>query len=63
MQRDSPKAFATLLLGYLDAIFRDRHKAERAMETLRTIKQGLRELFSTLLPRFEKALADTGGMT
>jgi hypothetical protein len=63
LNRDSPEASAAKLLGYLDAIFGDRHKAQRAVETLRTMKQGPRELFSAFLPRFEKALADAGGMT
>ena len=32
------------------------------METLRTIRQGPKEFFSSFLPRFERALADAGGM-
>jgi hypothetical protein len=32
------------------------------MKTLRTIKQGPTELFSTFYPRFEKALADAEGV-
>jgi len=32
------------------------------VETLRTMKQGPKELISAFLPRFEKALADAGGM-
>jgi len=63
MNRDALDASATCLLDYLDSIFGDRHKAQRAVETLRTMKQGPREPFSAFLPRFEKALADAGGMT
>src|SRR5271163_4399696 len=63
VNRDASNASATRLLEYLDNIFGDRHKAQRAVETLRTMKQGPRELFSAFLPRFEKALADAGGMT
>ena len=62
VNRDAPDASATRLLDYLDSIFGDRHKAQRAVETLRTMKQGPKELFSAFLPRFEKALADAGGM-
>jgi hypothetical protein len=62
VNRDAPDASATRLLDYLDSIFGDRHKAQRAVETLRTMKQNPKELFSAFLPRFEKALADAGGM-
>jgi len=60
--RSAPDASAAHLLDYLDSIFGDRHKAQRAVETLRTMRQGPKELFSAFLPRFEKALADAGGM-
>jgi hypothetical protein len=46
----------------LNSIFGDRYKAQRAVETLRTIKQGLREFFSAFFLRFEKALTDAEGM-
>jgi hypothetical protein len=62
VNRDAFDASATRLLDYLDSIFGDRYKAQRAVETLRTMKQGFRELFSAFLLRFEKALADAGGM-
>ena len=62
VNRDAPDASATRMLDYLDSIFGDRHKAQRAVETLRTMKQGPKEPFSAFLPRFEKALADAGGM-
>ena len=62
INRDSPDASAARLLGYLDAIFGDRHKAQRAVETLRTMKQSPKEAFSVFLPRFEKALTDAGEM-
>jgi hypothetical protein len=61
-KRDAPDASADLILEYLDGIFGDRHKTQRAVETLRTMKQGPNEFFSTFLPRFEKTLADAGGM-
>ena len=32
------------------------------METLRTIRQGPKEFFSSFLPHFERALADAGGI-
>jgi hypothetical protein len=54
--------FATRLLKYLNSIFGDRYKAQRAVKTLRTIKQSLKEFFSAFLPRFEKALADAERM-
>ena len=60
--RDSPDVSAGRLVQYLDAIFGDRHKAQRAVEALRTMKQGPKETFSAFLPRFEKTLADAGGM-
>src|SRR5271163_3788646 len=62
VNRDASDASATRMLDYMNSIFGDRHKAQRAVETLRTMKQGPRELFSAFLPRFEKALADAGGM-
>src|SRR5271155_6082468 len=62
VNRNAPDASATRLLEYLDSIFGDRRKAQRAVETLRTMKQGPKELFSAFLPRFEKAFADAGGM-
>jgi hypothetical protein len=60
--RDSPEASSAKILNYLDTIFGDRHKIQRAVETLRTMKQGLKEPFSSFIPRFEKVLADAGGM-
>jgi hypothetical protein len=62
VNRDAPDASAARMLDYLDSIFGDRHKAQRAVETLRTMKQGPKELFSAFLPRFEKALVDAGGI-
>jgi len=62
LKRDTPDASATCLLEYLEGIFGDRHKAQRAVETLRTMKQGPKEFFPAFIPRFEKALADAGGM-
>jgi hypothetical protein len=61
VNRDATNASATRLLDHLDSIFGDRYKAQRAMETLRTMKQGPKKLFSAFLPRFEKTLADAGG--
>jgi hypothetical protein len=60
--RDAPDASSVKVLDYLDTIFGDRHKAQRAVEILRTMKQGPKEPFSGFIPRFEKALADAGGM-
>jgi hypothetical protein len=60
--RDTIKATPSQILDYLDNVFGDRNKAQRAAETLRTMRQGPQELFSAFLPRFEKALADAGGM-
>jgi hypothetical protein len=62
MHRDSPEASSAKILDYLDTIFGDRHKVQRAVETLRTMKQSSKEPFSGFIPRFEKALADAGGM-
>jgi hypothetical protein len=61
--RDAQDASAFKILKYLDDIFGDRHKTQRAVESLRTMKQGPKEPFSDFLPRFEKALADAGGMS
>lgn len=60
--RDASDASSIKILDYLDTIFGDRHKAQRAVEILRTMKQGSKEPFSGFIPRFEKALADAGGM-
>jgi len=62
VNRDAPDASTTRILDYMDSIFGDRHKAQCAVETLRTMKQGPTEPFSAFLPRFEEALADAGGM-
>ena len=50
------------LFKYLHAMFGDHIKAQRAVETMRTMKQSPRELFSTFLHRFEKVLTEAGGM-
>ena len=60
--RASPTASGMALLEYLDTIFGDKHKKQRATEALRTIRQKSQEPFATFLPRFEKVLADAGGM-
>ena len=62
VNRDTPGASASKILKYLDDVFGDRHKTQRAVESLRTMKQSSKEAFSAFLPRFEKALADAGGM-
>jgi hypothetical protein len=62
LNRGAADASAARLLDYLEGIFGDRYKTQRAVETLRTMKQGPKELFSAFIPRFEKALADAGGM-
>jgi hypothetical protein len=46
----------------LNSIFGDRYKAQRAVKTLRIIKQSFKKPFSVFLLRFEKALADAEGM-
>jgi len=51
VNRDTPDASAASILAYLDGIFGDRHKAQRAVETLRTMRQGPRELFSASGPK------------
>jgi hypothetical protein len=56
MNRDAINASAIRLLGYLGGIFGDRHKTQRAVETLRTMRRGPKELFPAFLPCFEKAL-------
>jgi hypothetical protein len=60
--KDHPEASIARLFKYLDAMFGDHTKVQRAVETLRTMKQGPRELFSAFLLRFEKVLAEAGGM-
>jgi hypothetical protein len=62
VNRDAFDAFAIQLLKYLNSIFGDRYKTQRAVKTLRTIKQSSREPFSAFLPCFKKALADAGGI-
>ena len=61
--RDAQDASASKILKYLDDVFGDRHKTQRAVESLRTMRQGPKEPFSDFLPRFEKVLADAGGMS
>jgi hypothetical protein len=63
VNKDAFDAFATRLLNYLNSIFGDRYKTQRAVEILRTIEQGFKELFFVFLFRFEKALADAEGIT
>jgi hypothetical protein len=45
---------------YLDSIYIDQNASARAIDLLRTMRQGDRESFSTFLPRFERELADSG---
>jgi hypothetical protein len=59
INKDIFDASATRLLNYLNSIFDDRYKAQRAVEILYTMKQSFRKLFSIFLLYFEKALADT----
>ena len=46
-------------VDYLDTIFLDPNLSSRAVDRLRTLRQGDKESFSTFLPRFEKELADS----
>jgi len=46
-------------VDYLDTIFLDPNLSSRAVDRLRTLRQGEKESFSTFLPRFEKELADS----
>ena len=49
----------TEFIDYLDTIFLDPNLSSRAIDRLRTLRQGEKESFSTFLPRFEKELADS----
>ena len=50
-------------LEYLDNIYGDPQRAERALAMLYTIKQKDGETFATFLPRFESVLSEAGGAT
>jgi hypothetical protein len=58
VNRDAFNIFATHLLNYLNSIFGDRYKIQRAVKILYTIKQSLREFFFVFYFYFKKALAD-----
>ena len=60
--RNSPRASGFALLEYLDSVFGDRYKKQRAIDELRTLRQRPQEPFAAFLPRFERVLADAGGM-
>lgn len=49
-------------LQYLDRTYGDPNLAERALSRLETIRQGDRESFASFLPKFERELADSGGV-
>ncbi|KJZ69190.1 hypothetical protein HIM_11423 [Hirsutella minnesotensis 3608] len=50
-------------LQYLEECYGDPNARTRALENLRSLRQGDKESFAALLPRFEKELADSGGAT
>ena len=50
-------------LQYISTIYTDPNEERRAMDRLRELKQSNSESFSTFLPRFEKELANGGGMS
>lgn len=62
MHKDSPKVLFIKILNYLNTIFGDQHKAQRAVKTLHMMKQDLKESFLGFIPYFEKALANVEGM-
>jgi hypothetical protein len=46
---------------YLEAIFGDPNRAERAARKLRTMRQGEFQNFATFFPKFEQTLSEAGG--
>jgi hypothetical protein len=46
-------------VDYLNTIFLDPYLSGRAINRLRTLRQGEKESFSTFLPRFKKELANS----
>lgn len=52
----SPQDF----LDHLDSLFIDPNEPSRAMETLKSTRQGTHELFSSFYPKFERALCESG---
>ncbi len=56
-QSYNPESF----LSYLESIYGDHLLAERALRSLRRLKQGGKEAFATFFPKFERLLADAGG--
>lgn len=59
---NTPLATPTNFLSYLDTVFGDTNKQERAGAALRTLQQG-KLTFAQFLPKFERLLADAGGAT
>lgn len=51
----------TQFMEYLKSCYGDPNSKGRALERLRTLRQGRNESFGTFLPRFEKELAEAGG--
>jgi hypothetical protein len=49
-------------LSYLETNYSDPNSDRRALDKLRTIKQKDNESFALFLPRFERELADSGGV-
>ncbi|PWI64350.1 hypothetical protein PCL_10546 [Purpureocillium lilacinum] len=50
-------------LRHLEMCYGDPNAGTRAMEKLRSIRQRDNESFATFLPRFEREIADSGGMS
>lgn len=50
-------------LRHLEKCYGDPNAGTRAMEKLRSIQQRDNESFATFLPRFEREIADSGGMS
>ena len=49
------------LLNYLKKYYTDPNASQRALERLRWIRQGDKELFAAFLPRFERELMENDG--
>ena len=62
IHRDFFKASSIKILDYLNIIFGDRHKTQRAVETLHIMKQNSKKFFFGFILRFKKALIDAEGM-
>lgn len=50
------------LLSYLETNYDDPNAEKRSLDKLRVLRQNEKESFNIFLPRFERELADSGGM-